>query len=128
LAKNAEVGGDLSYTIGRIELDAAHVFGSITTTNGSTNIGANSRVDGGIHVEKPRSGWFSHDNSKPPRIVIGPGSAVKGTLQFDRPVMLLVSDRATVGKIVGAKPVMFKGDTPSSADERAAEEQLPKEE
>jgi hypothetical protein len=45
---------------------------------------------------------------------------VKGTLKFDRPVMLLVSDRATVGKIEGAKPVTFKGDEPSDADERAA--------
>jgi DUF4097 and DUF4098 domain-containing protein YvlB len=125
LKRGAEVGGDLSITNGKIDLDAAHVNGKITTTNGSTNIGANSRVDGGIHVEKARSGWFGN-HSRPPRLVIGPGAAVKGTLQFDRPVLLFISDRATVGKIVGAKPVMFKGDAPSSADERLAEEAVEK--
>ncbi|HEU4601441.1 MAG TPA: hypothetical protein VFS24_05710 [Steroidobacteraceae bacterium] len=125
LAKGAEVGGELSNTNGKIALDAAHVVGTITTTNGGIDIGANSRVDGGIHVEKPHTNWFgSSSHNKPPRIVIGPNAMVKGTLKFDRPVLLFVSDRATVGKIEGAKPIKFKGDQPSDADERAALAQL----
>jgi DUF4097 and DUF4098 domain-containing protein YvlB len=122
LAKGAEVGGDLSNTNGRITLEAAHVGGELATTNGSITVGANSRVDGGIHVEKTHSNWFSNNsNSKPPKIVIGPNAVVKGTLKFDRPVLLFVSDRASVGKIQGAKAITFKGDEPSDADERAAQ-------
>jgi hypothetical protein len=120
LAKGAEVGGELSNTNGKIEMDDAHVVGLIRTTNGGIEIGASSRVDGGIHVEK-NSNWFgSSSHNKPPRIVIGPNAVVKGTLKFDRPVLLFVSDRATVGKIEGAKPVTFKGDQPTDAEERAA--------
>lgn len=125
LGKGAEVGGELSNTNGKIAMDGAHVVGLISTTNGGIDIGANSRVDAGIHVEKNHSNWLGFStHNKPPRIVIGPNAVVKGTLRFDQPVVLLVSDRATVGKIEGAKPITFKGDAPSDADERAALAQL----
>jgi hypothetical protein len=127
LAKGAEVGGKLSNTNGKIELDGAHVAGLISTTNGGIDIGADSHADGGIHVEK-NSNWFgSFSHNKPPLIVIGPNAIVKGTLKFDRPVLLLVSDRATVGEIEGAKAITFHGDEPSDADERAANDTVEKE-
>jgi hypothetical protein len=37
---------------------------------------------------------------------------VKGTLRFERPVELYVSDRATIGPVEGATPVKFSGDRP----------------
>jgi hypothetical protein len=127
LGKGAEVGGELSNTNGKIAMQGAHVAGLITTTNGGIDIGANSRVDSGIHVEK-NSNWFGFSShNKPPRVVIGPNAVVKGTMKFERPVALLISDRASVGKIDGAKPVTFKGDQPSDADERAAIELAEKE-
>jgi hypothetical protein len=65
-------------------------------------------VDGGIHVEKDTG---SHDSeSEPPRIVIGPGSVIGGTLDFERPVKLYVSDRATIGPVQGATAVKFSGE------------------
>ena len=54
----------------------------------------NARVDGGIHVQKD-SGWSDSGSQTPPRVVVGPGSVVGGTLNFERPVNLYVSDRAT---------------------------------
>jgi len=48
----------------------------------------------------------------PLRVIVGPGSVVKGTLRFERPVELYVSDRATIGSVEGATPIKFSGDRP----------------
>jgi len=51
---------------------------------------------------------------RPPRVVVGPGSVIGGTLEFERPVRLYVSDRATIGPVKGATAVKFSGDRPPS--------------
>ncbi|TCV96264.1 hypothetical protein EC912_102614 [Luteibacter rhizovicinus] len=113
LAQGADVKGKTSNVNGSIVLDAAHVGGGIETVAGDIDVGANSRVEGGILVKKP-GGWFNFNSShnRPPRIVIGPNAIVQGTLQFDREVELYVSDKATVGAIKGATPAKFSGATP----------------
>ena len=45
-------------------------------------------------------------------MVIGPGSVVQGTLNFEREVELYVSDTATIGAVEGAKVVRFSGERP----------------
>ena len=109
LAEGVEVKGKIDNVNGEIRLTAAHVGGSIKTTSGDIRIGADSRVDGGILVDKP--GWFS-GNSKTPRVVIGPRAVIGGTLEFRREVELFVSDSATVGTITGATAKRFSGDNP----------------
>jgi len=109
LAREADVSGALGNVNGDIKLDGAHVAGGIRTNSGSIDIGANSRIEGGILVEKS-SGW-SLWKGEPPRVVIGPGAVVQGTLKFEREVKLYVSDRATIGTVVGATPIRFAGDT-----------------
>jgi hypothetical protein len=90
-------------------LDAAHVAGGIGTVSGDITVGANSRVEGGILVDKSHS-WFS--NSHTPVIVIGPHAVVQGTLEFKREVVLKVSDSAQIGPVKGATAVKFSGATP----------------
>jgi hypothetical protein len=77
---------------------------------GSLEIGPDARVDGGIHVGRDNSSDSGHRVT--PRIVIGPGSVVKGTLKFERPVELYVSDRASIGPVEGATAIKFSGDHP----------------
>jgi hypothetical protein len=110
LAPGADVGGKLGNVNGAITLDAAHVAGGIDTVGGDITVGANSRVEGGILVDKP-SGWF-HWNSRAPVIVIGPHAVVQGTLEFRRDVVLKVSDSAQIGPVKGATPVKFSGAMP----------------
>ena len=110
LAQGAEVGGRASNVNGRITLDAAHIGGGIETVSGDVEIGANSRVEGGLLVDKPHG--FSWGKSKNPRIVIGPHTVVDGTLEFRRDVDLYVSDTAKVGTITGATANRFSGDHP----------------
>jgi DUF4097 and DUF4098 domain-containing protein YvlB len=115
LADGAEVSGHLGNVNGKIGLTAAHVAGGIKTVSGNINILGASRVEGGITVEKPTGIMFS---SGDPVIIIGPGATVTGDLRFERKVKLYVSDKATIGNVIGATPVMFSGDTPpkSSGD------------
>jgi hypothetical protein len=91
-------------------LDGAHVAGGLGTVAGDITVGANSRVEGGILVDKSR-GWFS-GNSRTPVVVIGPHAVVQGTLEFRREVVLKVSDSAQIGPVKGATPVKFSGATP----------------
>ncbi len=110
LGKGADVSGRVSNVNGRYTLDAAHVGGGIETVSGDIEIGADSRVEGGIVVDKPH-GW-SWGQSRNPRIVIGPRAVVTGTLEFRREVDLFVSDSAKIGTVTGAKAQKFSGDHP----------------
>jgi hypothetical protein len=110
LQRGADVGGKLGNVNGAIELDAAHVAGGIETVSGDITVGANSRVEGGILVDKP-GGWFNN-NSRKPVVVIGPHAVVQGTLEFRREVDLRVSDSAQIGPVKGATPMKFSGATP----------------
>lgn len=110
LARGADVGGKLDNVNGSIQLDAAHVAGGIETVGGDITIGADSRVEGGILVNK-QSGWFNW-NSRTPTVVIGPRAVVQGTLEFRREVVLKVSDSAQIGPVKGATVVKFSGAQP----------------
>ncbi|HEY8586966.1 MAG TPA: hypothetical protein VIL60_09610 [Rhodanobacter sp.] len=110
LAQGADVAGKVENVNGAITLDAAHVGGGIRTVGGDITIGANSRVEGGILVDKSR-GWFS-GSRRTPVVVIGPHAVVQGTLDFQREVVLKVSDSAQIGPVKGATPVKFSGATP----------------
>jgi hypothetical protein len=113
VADGADVGGTLSNVNGAIRVAAAHVGGLIDTATGDIEIGPNAHVDGGIHVDKDSSWfhiWFWSEDT--PRVVVGPGSVVGGTLRFERKVNLYVSDRAMIGRVEGATAVRFSGDRP----------------
>lgn len=110
LGKDASVTGVLANVNGSIRVGAAHVGGDVETVTGGIEIGPDAHVDGGVIVHKEHSS--DSDTRSPPRIVIGPGSVVKGPLRFERPVELYVSDRATIGPVEGATPIKFSGDHP----------------
>jgi hypothetical protein len=117
LARNADISGRVTNVNGAIKLEGAHVGGGITTFNGDITVGAGSRVEGGIRVEKPE---FMNDQANIPTVTIGPGAVVDGTLKFERAVKLYVSESAKIGSVEGATPVMFSGDEPESAGESRA--------
>jgi DUF4097 and DUF4098 domain-containing protein YvlB len=110
LAKGAEIAGHASNVNGRFVLEAAHIGGGIETVSGDIEIGADSRVEGGIVVDKPH-GW-SWGKPRNPRIVIGPRAVVQGALEFRREVDLYVSDSAKIGAVTGAKAQSFSGEQP----------------
>jgi ethanolamine utilization microcompartment shell protein EutS len=111
LGRSAAVAGDVRNVAGRIVLDGGRISGDLETVKGDIELRAGARLDGDLIFEKPSMG-VSLDLGDPPRVVVGPGAAIGGTLRFGREVKLYVSDRAEVGKIEGATPVRFSGDTP----------------
>lgn len=112
LARGADVGGRVGNVNGAIALDGAHVAGGLGTVSGDLTVGADSRVEGGILVDKPTNGWFHWGSERKPVIVIGPHAVVQGTLEFRREVVLKVSDSAQIGPVKGATVEKFSGATP----------------
>lgn len=110
LAKGADVSGALTNVNGSIHVNAAHVGGDVETVTGSIEIGPDAHVDGGVIVRKNHSD--DTDSRDEPRVVIGPGSVVKGLMKFERPVKLYVSDHASTGAIEGATATKFSGPQP----------------
>jgi cytoskeletal protein CcmA (bactofilin family) len=109
----ADVSGDIINVNGGIHVESAHVGGTVDTSSGNIDLGPNAHIDGNVVVEKDNNwhfGFFSVP--PPPRVVIGPGTVVKGTMRFERPVKLYVSDHATIGTVQGAEVVRFSGDHP----------------
>lgn len=108
-ANGADVGGGAGTVNGSITLESAHVGGGLKTVSGDIRVGAGARVEGGIRVNKPKG---RSNESRVPRVIIGPGAVIQGELVFEREVELLVSDRATIGAITGATARTFAGEQP----------------
>jgi len=105
-----EVSGNMATINGGIHVAGAHVGGSLSTMNGNIDLGPNAHIDGDVTMEQNHS-WHVGDEHLP-RVVIEPGTVVKGRLHFERKVVLYVSDRATIGAVDGAQPIQFSGDHP----------------
>lgn len=95
---------------GAIGLVATELGGGIETVRGNVTVGVDSRVKGGLRVQKS-TGMFNVGNNKPPRIIIGPNAVVEGPLVFEREVVLYVHRTAKTGPITGATAKSYDGDT-----------------
>ena len=116
LEANSAVSDGLSNVNGEIEISGAEVGGDLTTVNGDVSLEDGSVVKGDLVVEK-NSGWGSgKSKSRKPRVVIGPGSRVLGTIILKREVELFISDTADVGGVEGVMTmddaVRFSGTRP----------------
>jgi len=110
------VAGDLSNVNGEIELTGAEVGGTLSTVNGDVTLEDQSVVKGDLVVEENKSWGWGKSKSRQPRIVIGPGSRVEGTIVLKRKVKLFISESASVGGVEGemtmADAERFSGDRP----------------
>ena len=116
LDTGSSVSRGLSNVNGRIELTAAEVGGNIETVNGDVDLVDGSVVKGNLVVEKPGGWGWDENKSRKPRIVIGPGSRIEGTIELEREVELFISESAEVGGVSGVMSmddaVRFSGDSP----------------
>lgn len=100
VGSRSSVAEDLGNVNGQIELTGATVGGDLSTVNGDIELADGAVVKGDILVEKP-SGWSWKENSRKPRIVIGPGARVEGKIRLEREVKLYISETAEVGGVEG---------------------------
>jgi len=114
--KGTSVSDNVGNVNGEIDLNGAVIDGDLSTVNGDIDLADGSVVKGDIIVEKP-SGWsWGNGNKRKPRVVIGPGSRVEGTIMLEREVKLFISETADVGGVSGEMSmedaVRFSGDRP----------------
>jgi cytoskeletal protein CcmA (bactofilin family) len=114
IQKGADVSGDAGTVNGGIHVESAHIGGSIATTNGNIMLGPDARIDGDVVMKENNGGHWGEERI--PRVVVMPGTVVKGELRFERKVVLWVSDRATIGTVRGAVAQKFSGDQPPSTN------------
>ncbi len=114
VGKGSSVSSDVSNVNGEIELTGSEVGGDISTVNGDVERADGAVVKGGITVRKPSG--LKWGKQRKPRIVIGPGSRVEGTIQLERKVELYISESAEVGGVEGEmtidEAVRFSGERP----------------
>ena len=116
LGRGTRVGNDVGNVNGQIGLAGAEVGGDVTTVNGDIELSDGAVVKGDVVVEKPSNWSWGKEKSRKPRIVIGPGSRVEGTIRLEREVELFISESAEVGGVSGEMSmddaVRFEGDRP----------------
>jgi DUF4097 and DUF4098 domain-containing protein YvlB len=115
LDSGTKVSGDISNVNGEIKLRGAEVGGDLETENGDVMLSEKAVLKGDLTVEKPSRRGNTY-NSRDPRIVIGPGSRVEGSIVLKRQVELFISTSAEVGAIGGVMSmddaVRFDGEKP----------------
>ena len=114
--KGATVSDNVGNVNGQIDLNGAVVGGNLSTVSGDIDLADGALVRGDITVEKP-GGWsWGKENKRKPRVVIGPGCRVEGTIILEREVDLFISDSAEVGGVSGEMSmddaVRFSGERP----------------
>ena len=114
--KGSSVSDGVSNVNGHIELIGAEIGADVTTVTGDVDVVEGAVIKGNLIVEE-RGGWgWGKSNQRKPRIVIGPGSSVKGVIRLEQEVELFISETAEVGGVEGkmttADAVRFSGDRP----------------
>ncbi len=110
IAAGTTVAGGAETVNGDIALDGAKVKGTLRTVNGDLTLSKGAEA-GAIHVDEPHRGWWNWGTETPPRVVIGAGCTVHGTLVFEREVKLYVHESAKIGAVTGATVVRFSGES-----------------
>ncbi len=101
---------------GAIELAGAEIGGNLETVNGDVELSDGAIVRGNLIIEKPNNWGWNRNKNRKPRVIIGPGSMVEGTIRLEREVELYISESATVGGVSGEMSmddaVRFSGNRP----------------
>jgi hypothetical protein len=109
------VANNVSNVNGEILLSGADIGGDLSTVNGDVTLQDRSILRGDLIVEKP-GGWGWNNNSRKPKVIVGPESKVLGEIVLEREVELFISESAEVGGVRGEMSmddaVRFSGDTP----------------
>lgn len=115
LDRGTRVADDVSNVNGEISLTGAEIGGDLTTVNGDVTLEEGSTLRGNLIIEKP-GGWGWNRDRRKPKVIIGPGSKVIGSIELEREVELFISESAEVGGVTGEMgmddAVRFSGSRP----------------
>jgi DUF4097 and DUF4098 domain-containing protein YvlB len=112
--RNVSVTENVETVNGALDLSAARIGGNVELVNGRLDLQDASVVAGEIRVRKPQnSGWGWGNKRKPPIVIIGEGSEVRGKILIENEeTKLYVHQNARVGAIEGATAQRYSGSAP----------------
>ena len=108
-APGTRIHGSVSIVNGDMALCGTAVSDHLTFVNGTVWLADSSTVQGDITAKQPNGS----NNNPPPVVVIGPHATVGGSIIFERPGQLYVSDSAVIHGVQGATATKFSGDAPA---------------
>jgi DUF4097 and DUF4098 domain-containing protein YvlB len=113
--QDASVTGSIENVNGRIFLTGTEIGGDIKTVMGDVEL-QQSILRGDLVIEEPSSWNDRTSRNRKPRVVIGPGSRVEGTIVVEHDIDLFISNDAEVGAVSGVMDLddaeRFSGDGP----------------
>ena len=100
LGEGSKVSRGVENVNGEITINGAEVGDDVKTVSGDISLENGAVVRGDIVVEEP-GGWGWNRSSRKPRIIIGPGTTVAGSIRLEREVELYISETAEIGGVTG---------------------------
>ncbi|MGH8278666.1 MAG: hypothetical protein ACRETQ_03760 [Gammaproteobacteria bacterium] len=109
-ASGTRLDGSAAIVNGNMALCGTVVSGHLSFVNGTVWLADSSSAQGDITAQQPKG---STENNPPPVVVIGPHAIVGGSIIFERPGKLYVSDTAVIHAVQGVTPAKFSSATPA---------------
>jgi DUF4097 and DUF4098 domain-containing protein YvlB len=113
-ASQGEVRGDVETVNGKLALSALRIGGDVELVQGRLELQDASIVAGDVRVHQPKlssGGWGR--KPKPPVVIIGAGSEVRGRVIIENPdTQLYIHETARVGAVEGATAQRFQAAAP----------------
>ncbi len=109
-ASGVHIGSTVRDVNGNIALCGAQVDGGLSFYNGTALLADGTVMQGNVTVKKTNG---TEPSNHEPRLIVGPYTTVTGTIAFERPGKLYVSDRAVIHGVTGATAVKFSGVAPA---------------
>lgn len=101
LGKGTRVDRGIQNVNGAIEINGAEIGGNLETVNGDVELMDGAVLRGDLIIERPNNWGWNKDKKRKPRVIVGPGSAIEGTIKLEREVELYISESARVGGVSG---------------------------
>ena len=108
-----QISGNIATVNGNLILCGTRLDGGLSFYNGSVLLADGSMVHGKLTAKKPNRDDQANTGSSEPVVIIGPHASVDGTISFERPGKLYVSDSAVIHDVEGVTAVRFSGPTPA---------------
>ena len=112
--KASVVTGEVGNVNGRIIIEGSQIDGDVKTVTGDIRL-YEAVLKSDLVVEEPAR-WSNSGKKRKPRIVVGPGSRIEGSIVIEHEVELFISDTAEVGSVKGIMSLddakSFTGDEP----------------
>jgi hypothetical protein len=113
VAQGAHISGNVGSVNGNLILCGTQLDGELSFYNGSVLLADGSVIHGNVTARKPTRDYQENAKQNEPVVIVGPHATIDGSITFERPGKLYVSDSAVIHNIEGIAAVKFSGAAPA---------------